>query len=238
MIERTHEASPQLLARIGGTLYLTIIVSGLLGEVFIREPLIVAGNPIATMENIGSSATLWRIGIAANLFHLVCSLPLAVIFYILLTPVSRRLAQVAVVLNIAAIVLEAGSKLFLFPPLFLLGDAPYLQAFTADQLATAAYLSSRMHMYGFTISLVFFGFECLVLGYLIHRSTFLPRPLGWLMLLAGLCYVTNCFLTILAPAMASILIVMPSLLGELSLALCLLIRGVDAPRWKLAQQAI
>ena len=80
------------------------------------------------------------------------------------------------------------------------------------------------------IYLVFFGLFCLLIGYLIFRSTFLPRILGVLMALAGLGW-----LTFLSPSLANHLspyIVVARLIGELSLMLWLLVKGVNVQRWK------
>jgi hypothetical protein len=85
------------------------------------------------------------------------------------------------------------------------------------------------------MGLIFFGFECLVLGYLIFRSGYFPRILGVLMQIAGLSYLTNSFALLLAPAFAAKLvpaILLPALIGELSLCLWLLIKGVNAQRWR------
>jgi len=78
--------------------------------------------------------------------------------------------------------------------------------------------------------LVFFGFYCLLIGYLIFQSTFLPRVLGLLMVIAGLGW-----LTFLWPPFANYLspyIFAPGLLGEGALTLWLLVVGVDVQRWK------
>lgn len=90
------------------------------------------------------------------------------------------------------------------------------------------------HLLSFQIhSLVFFGFYCLLIGYLIVRSTFMPRLLGILMMLAGLGW-----LTFLSPSLAIDLTpyhyVMGGI-GEISLTVWLLAMGVNADRWK--QQA-
>ena len=232
MTSRGIELSPQTSARIGGVLYLIIIVAGLLGELLIREKLVVPGNATATFDNIRSFEFLWRLGIAANLFHLACSVALALIFYVLLRPVSRDLALLAVLFNLVAITLESASKLFLLPSLFVLSNASYLQSFTPEQLHALAYLSNRSHTYGFNISLIFFGFECLVLGYLIFKSQFLPRILGILMQIAGVCYLTNSFALLLAPALVNIAVLAPAFIAELSLALWLLVRGVNVETWQ------
>src|SRR5678810_280843 len=83
------------VARIGGVFYLLIIVAGLMGEFFVRAKLIVSGDAAATTNNIESSSLLWRFGIAGDLFMHVCDIPLVLIFYILLKPVSKNLALLA-----------------------------------------------------------------------------------------------------------------------------------------------
>ncbi len=232
MTGRGTELSPQAYARIGGALYLIIIAAGLLGELLIRDKLVVPGDAAATLANIRSFEFLWRLGIAANLFHLACSVALALILYVLLRPVSRDLALLAVLFNLVAITLESASKLFLLPSLFVLGTASYLQAFTPEQLQVLAYLSNRSHTYGFNISLIFFGFECLVLGYLIFKSQFLPKILGILMQIAGVGYLTNSFVLLLAPRFVNIALVVPAFIAELSLALWLLVRGINVQKWQ------
>ena len=89
-----------------------------------------------------------------------------------------------------------------FAPLFLLGSAHYLTALQTDQMQTLALVSLRLHALGYNIGLVFFGFHCLLIGYLIYRSDFLPRILGALMAIAGLCYLTNSFANFLSPPFA------------------------------------
>ena len=231
MTGRANEVSPQAWARSGGVLYLVVIVAGMAGELLIRDRIIVPGDANATLANIRAFEFLWRLGIAANVFHLACSVALAVVFYVLLRPVHRDLALLAALFNIVAIAIEAVSKVFLMPSLFVLGSAAYLQTFTPDQLHALAYLSNRSHTAGFNISLVFFGVECLVIGWLVLKSRYLPRILGVLMQLAGVAYLANSFALLLAPALASILLLIPAAVAELSLALWLLVKGVDLRTW-------
>jgi len=88
----------------------------------------------------------------------------------------------------------------------------------------------RWNPRGVDIALVFHGFYCLLIGYLIFRSTFLPRILGALMAIAGLGWLTflsNPLVNHLSPYnLAS------GLLGEASLMLWLLAMGVNVQRWK------
>ena len=227
--------SPAVLARIGGVLYLIIIIAGLFGEAFLRDRLIVSGDATATAESIRSAEALWRLGIAGNLVHLSCAVGLALILYILLRPISRSLALLAAFFELVSICIESVSKVFLAVPLLVQGSAGYLASFDAGQLHVLAYLSIRLHGYGFTISLIFFGCACVVLGYLIFRSGYLPRWVGVLMQIAGVCYVTNSFALVLAPAVADRLfpaILIPCFVGEASLCLWLIAKGVNVEKWQ------
>jgi hypothetical protein len=105
-----------------------------------------------------------------------------------------------------------------------------MSVFKLDQLQALALLFLRLHAQAYNSSLVFFGFYCLLIGYLIFRSTFLPRILGVLMAIAGLGW-----LTFLSPPLADYLspyILAPGVLGEGSLTLWLLVKGVNEQRWK------
>ena len=91
-------------------------------------------------------------------------------------------------------------------------------------------LSLLVHAASYINPLVFFGFYCLLIGYLIFRSTFLPRILGVLMVFAGLGW-----LTFLSPPLANYLSpynLAPGILGEGALTLWLLVVGVNEQRWK------
>ena len=178
MTTRTGETSPQVYARIGGVLYLIIIAAGILGEIFVRGTLVVSGDAAATANHIMASPLLWRIGIVGDIIMHVCDVPLMLIFYVLLRPVHKNLDLLAVLFNLIQTAVLVANKLNLLLPLFLLDNANYLKAFTPDQLHALAYLLIKMHGYGFGIGLIFFGFECLVVGYLIFKSGYLPRILG------------------------------------------------------------
>src|SRR5437899_10395795 len=235
MTARTVETSPQLYARIGGVLYLIIIVVGLFGEAFVRDRLIVSGDAAATAANIVSHESLWRFHIAAELFLLICAVALVLIFVVLLRPVSSDLALLAVFFNLVSIGIEAATTMYLLEALFPLGNAGYLKAFTPEKLYAMASLSLKSHGYGFGVSLLFFGCFCVIVGYLIFRSGYLPKTIGVLMQIAVVCYLTNSFGLILSAAVANRLfpaILVPAFIGEVSLCLWLLVKGVNVQRWK------
>jgi hypothetical protein len=215
-----------------------IIITGILGELFIRSKLFVSGNPAVTATNIMASEELWRIGIAGDLVMHLCDIPLMLIFYVLLRPVNKHLALLALLFNLVQTAVLVANKLNLLSALFFLGNAEYLKAFKPEQLQALSYLPIKLHSYGFGAGLMFFGFVCLVEGYLIFRSVYLPRFLGVLMQIAGVCYLVNSFALILAPWLSDTLfpfILLPPFAAELSLCLWLLVKGVNLTEWEKRQ---
>jgi hypothetical protein len=235
MTDRADETSPQISARIAGFLYLIIITLGIFAEVFVRERVLVNGDAAATARNILAHEQLYRLGFAAGIIVCLCGLPLTLIFYNFFKLVNRSLAILEVFFALVTISIESVTLLNHFAPLMLLGGERYLSVFNAEQLQALAYMSLVLQSVGYNLSLAVFAFDCIISGYLIFRSTFLPRILGVLFAIAGLCYLTNSFASFLSPAFAVHLfpyILAPSFIGELSVCLWLLVMGVNVPKWK------
>jgi hypothetical protein len=240
MVRWEVEDAPRTYARVAGVLYLVIIAAGLFAELGVRDRLMVDSNAGATAANIITHAPLYRFGIIADLSTFLLAVPLTVIFYLLLRPVNRTLALLTVLLNVTQDAIGAVNALNTYRPLQLLGGARYLSAFDQPQLNAMAMLSLRTHEVGFGIALLFFGVCCVVLGYLMYVSGFFPRFLGILLAIAGFCYVVNTLAEILSPALESMLlpwILLPAFIGELSVALWLAVKGIDAEKWR-AQSAV
>jgi hypothetical protein len=223
------------LARIGGIFYLLIIIAGICSELLARKGIIVHGDAAATATRLAASQSLWRIGIASDILMHIFDIPLMVILYILLRPVNKDLALMEVFFKLAQSAILVATKLNLFTPLYLTGDAHYLQAFTLEQRQALSYLSILSDEQGFSVGLIFFGFGSLLLGYLVYKSGYLPRFIGILMAIAGACYLVNSFTLILAPDLASRLfpaILLPSFIAELILCFRLLLKGVNIQKWQ------
>lgn len=234
-MERLRDTSPRLQARIAGGLYLIVIITAGFAEIFVRGRLVVRGDAAATAANILAHESLYRLGGAADLVNLACDTALALLFYELLRPAGRSLSLLAAFFRLMHVAILAVSTLGHFAPLIFLGGAHDLSVFSPEQLQEMVLVSLRLHGQGYNITLVFFGFSSLLLGYLIFRSTFLPRILGVLLAMAGLGYLINSFANFVAPAFKasiSLYILLPSGIVELSLTLWLLMFGVNAQRWK------
>jgi hypothetical protein len=223
-------------ARIAGLLYLTIIIAGIFAEFFVRQSLIVTGDATATARNIIASEGLFRLGIAGDLIMSMGDVALALIFYVLLKPVSNSLSLLAAFFRLAQAAILGINLLNLFLVLQLLSGADYLTVFGADQLQALALLFLKGHSIGYSIGLVLFGLSLLVLGYLIFRSGYFPRILGILLIVASSGYLIDSFAGFLLPnyeayeAIFALVVFLPAFIGELSMCLWLLLKGVNIPR--------
>ena len=180
--------------------------------------------------NLLAHKGLFQLGFAVFMIEMACNIVITALFYDLLKPVSRSVSLVAAFLGLAGCVIKTLSRLFFIAPLFILGGAHYLSVFSAEQLQALALLFLKVNDRGAAIALVFFGFYALLTGYLIIRSTFLPRILGVLSVLGGLGW-----LSFLYPPLGYRLfpyIVAFALLGAAALILWLLVFGVNEQRWK------
>jgi len=227
-------------ARIIGLLYVLIAVLAAFGEVYVRGGMIVAADPSRTAANILANQQLYRVAGATDIVVLACDVAVAVLFYALLKNVGRTVALLAAAFRLALVAVNGAAVLTHFAPLMLLRSADDMSAMGRDQLQALAMFSLKLHSTAFSIAIVFFGIHCVLIGYLIYRSGFLPRIFGTLWVLAGLLYVTHSMLTLLGthlpgPAMDITLLVAG--LSELSLAPWLLIAGVNSTKWQARTNA-
>ena len=229
--ERMAEASPRLQARMAGVIAWITTTSGF--AAIVSGGLVVSGDAAATAHNILAHETLFRLAVAGDVISLLY-LAYTLLLYNLFRPVNRSLSLLAAFFSLVGCAIAAVNCLLLLAPLVVLGDAQSLSAFNVEQVQALALLFLKLHAQGSNVSLVLFGSYNLLIGYLIFRSTFLPRILGVLLAISGLCYLINCFANFLSPAFATHLV--PYILipggAELLLALWLVVVGVNAQRWK------
>jgi len=234
MIEGIAKSSPRLKARIAGAFYLANGMMYGYADGNVHNKILVAGNSAATAHNILTNGQVLRTCFAVGLISAVCYVMVTLLLYDLLKPVNRSISLLAAFFSLIGCAVGALASFLTFAPLIVMGGAPYLSVFKVEQLQALALLSLDLHDVATSICMLFFGFYCLLIGYLILRSTFMPRIIGVFMIITGLTYQV-----FLSPPLAAHLfshVVMPAgALGELSLLLWLLIFGVNPQRWK--QQA-
>ena len=223
------ETSPGRKARIAGAVYLLTVLLGGVGE-YIHGRLVVPGDAAATATNILAQAPLFRLGFASYLVEMACLIAMTALFYDLLRPVSRSVSLLAAFFSLVGIAVKTLSRLFYVAPLAVLEGGGSLSGFTMEQVQTLALLLLKVNAQGAGMAMVFFCCYALLKGYLIVRSTFLPRILGVLGMLGGLGW-----LTFLAPPIAARAypyVVTIALLGTAAEVFWLLVFGVNEERWK------
>lgn len=227
--KRIAEASPRSRARITGVVYLLFFLTPIFATLLINK-LVVSDDAAATAHNILAHEPLFRFGVITGLVSTAFYIALAALFYHLFKPVNRSLSLVAAFLSLMGCAILGFGSVLQLAPLVLLGGGRYLSVFSAQQLQALAYTFLELNDQGFNIALLFLGLYCILIGYLIFRSTFLPRILGVLMILAG-----SGWLAFLAPPVAdhlSLYIEGLGILAEVLLMLWLLVFGVNPQRWK------
>ena len=242
MVERISAASPRLKARIAGVFYLITFVTAIFSEFFVQARLVVDGDAATTATNILAHEFMFRSAVAAGLIGIASYVAVTALLYELLKPVNRSLSLLAAFFSLMGCALWFVGCVFRLAVFVVLGGAQYLSVFKPEQLQALALVFLKLNGRAFSVGMVLFGFYCLLLGYLIFRSTFMPRILGMLVAIAGLGDLIGTFANFLSPTFAHHLdpyIGLPALIGELSLMLWLLVIGVNVSRWKeLGRQVV
>ena len=215
-------------ARIAGLLYLLLAIAGPLRLMYIPKTLFVQGNAAATAANIAAHETLFRLGIAGDLFCGTIIIFLVLALYRLFKGVDQYLAVLVVILGG---VLPAALDFFIVlndsAALILVRGDDFLSVFDRPQRDALAMLFLRMHGQEILAAEIFWGLWLFPLGMLTYKSRFLPRFLGVWLIINGFGYLAMSFTGLLLPDYASRVenITFPALTGELAFLLWLLIRG-------------
>ena len=230
MKSRTTGTSPQVYARIAALLYLIVIAAGLTAQMGISGRIVVDGDAAATAANILAQKDLFQFGFTVYLIEMTCQIAQMAFFYILLKPVNRNVALLALVFSLIGCTIKTLSRLFYIAPLLVLGDSHYLSVFNVEQLQALALLLLNVDDQAAGIALAFFGISTFLNGYLIFNSTFLPRVLGVLSMLGGLGWLTFIYPPLGDQLFLYVLLI--GLVGSASQIIWLLAKGVNVQNWE------
>jgi uncharacterized membrane protein YhdT len=203
-----------------------LLLSGLaaVGYVVIVQGLVTPGDPAVTASDIRDSEGVFRLGVAMLYLVIVLDLVVAWALLAVFTPVSRGISRLAAWFRLAysAVFMVAIGQLAGIPD--LLSSAGYSTAFTSEQLQGQALLKVDAFTDIYMAGLILFGGHLILLGYLAYRSGFVPKIIGALLLIAGVGYVLDSFVTVFTIG-SPFAISTVTFLGEFLLALWLVIRG-------------
>ena len=223
-------SSPKTLARIAGLLYLGTSVPFVFA-VQVRSRVIEPGDATATAHNIRASARLFRVALAADLVSWAGFLVTALALYLLLKH-ANQLAAVAMVAFVAVMVAVGYSNTVnQYSAITIAMSAEYANGLGQAGANALVLMFTDVQGNGLDINELFFGLWLLPLSYLVIKSRYFPRVIGGLLIIAGLSWIAQFLVILLAPSLKGVI----SFLGvgsdgELIFIGWLLVRGARAPR--------
>ncbi|HEV8376818.1 MAG TPA: DUF4386 domain-containing protein [Candidatus Polarisedimenticolia bacterium] len=215
-------------ARVAGFLYLLLILTAPLRLLFIPSKLFVRGDATATADNIAAHETLFRLGIVGDLLCGVIVIFLVLALYRLFEGVDRNQAVLMVVVGgVMPATIDFLNVLNDAAALMLARGADFLSAFDKPQRDALAMLFLRLHHQEIVGAEILWGLWLFPLAILVLRSGFLPRFLGFWLIINGFAYLLVSFTGLLLPLYEEKVynIAFPALLGEIAIMLWLLTMG-------------
>ena len=185
-----REASPRTVARLLGVLTLLTVIGGVYALEYVSERLIVWRDPAATATNILAHRNLYVSAVAVFLVEQALSIATTALFYVLLKPAGRSLALVTLCLGMTGNAIKTVGRVLFAAPLYVLGSTRF-HALSPEALNDLSLVLLLVNDHPAGIAMAFFGFQALLGGWLMLRSTFLPRVLGWLSIVGGLAWLTH-----------------------------------------------
>ena len=218
-------------ARIAGAIYLLEVLTAPFSLIYVPTVLVVTGDAAATASKILAHETMFRLAIVADLYTGVLSIVASLALYRLFKDTDQFLAAVMVILGgvVVAPIFFLNSLNWIAALTSLHGD--YLTTFSTQQQHSLAMLFLHLHSEGNIVNEVFWGLWLVPFGLLVMKSGFIPRFLGYWLLIDGLAYVVISAIGILAPQYydTAFRYAQPALFGELAIMLFLVIKGANVP---------
>jgi hypothetical protein len=223
--------SPRLWARVAGILWLVCIACGLFAEAYVRDRLVLPHDPAGTIRNIFSNELLYRLGFTLEFTGTAAYLALTAILYRLLAPVDAIISLIAAFFSVAGCTIWMANVAGDMSP-FVFREV--LVGAQAEPSRSIVFALLRLRPETLVSGMLCFGVQCLLVGYLIVRSTCVPKVLGGLLALGGAGYILSASAHFLWPPLAIALHgygYLPGEAGEILLGLWLAIFGLNAARW-------
>lgn len=216
-------------ARLGGLLYLVVVLTGIFSLMYVPSKLIVDDNATLTYQNIVSSDSLFRLWIVCGLLCYTFFLFLPLVLYKLLKPVDENYAKLMVLLAVISVPIFFLNAQNLFNVLSLVSSTNNYLGFSVEQIQSQVILYLTQYDNGLRIVHIFSGLWLFPFGYLVYKSGILPKLLGVLLMLGCFGYLINFLGHSLVPNYSKIgiasFVQLPASLGEIGACLWLLVMG-------------
>jgi hypothetical protein len=227
MTHATQEAAQARAARLAGAMYLVQMTTGVFTELYARGSLVVRGDPTQTAQNIINSERLFRIGIASDLATYTAVLLATWALYVLLRPVDRNLALLAVFFRLIELSIHFNVTLNSLGALRLLSGDEFLKTFEVGQLHSLAQLTLGVQGAGLNVGFILLGLGSAIFAYLLFKSRYIPRTLAGWGVFASLVLAAYALAIIVFPKAGELQVVpmLPMGIYEVTLGFWLLLRG-------------
>ncbi len=230
MTTRTIDDSQRRAATVVGAAYLFALVPAIFAEFYVGGRLIVSSNAAQTALNIVAHERLFRLGIASNLTVFAIDVVLITALYVVLEPIHRRLALLALGWGLIETAILVVVTLSDFDVLRILSGADYLKVFEADRLQALARLSIGAHGAAYNVGLVLAGLRSTTFCYLWFKSGLIPRALAAFGMFSSALFGTCAFAFMIFPELAKVIDVTwyggPIFIFELTMGFWLLLKGL------------
>jgi hypothetical protein len=221
------DTSQRKAARVAGFMFLFILTDVILNWVLYSK-FIDLQNVTSAANNIIANELFFRFGIANEMVLAACAVILALALYIVLKPVNRNLALLALLWKVAEGIITAVIALVNFSALQILHEKSSLAVFEPEQMQTLAGLIINMHDVLYAIPMLFLGLNLTLFSYLFYKSKYIPLLISGLGILSYTLVFIFAFVSILLPDFPGMILTVPSIFFELIIGLWLLIKGINA----------
>ncbi|MEO8431149.1 MAG: DUF4386 domain-containing protein [Acidobacteriota bacterium] len=224
------EPAQRTAARIAGFLYVIQMAVAVFGESFVRGRLIVRGDPAKTAVNILVSERLFRLSIVGDLFVYTGVIVLIWSFYVMVRPVNRNLALLAVFFRLVENAVLSVATVNSLVMLRLVRGGGYLEVFPAAQREALASLAIATQGLGMSIGFIFLGLGSAVFAWVLLESRYVPRFIAAWGIFSSLLLSVGTLVILVFPAVGAaigIAYMGPLGLYEVGLGLWLLVKGIQ-----------
>jgi hypothetical protein len=210
------------------------MVVGLFGIMYVPSTLIVPGDAATTASNIMGNELLFNLGIVASLVTQLIHILVVLVLYKLFKPVNKDHSSLLVVLGLVGVPISMLNEINRVAALLIARGADYLMVLEPSQLNALMMFFLNLNEQGILIATIFWGLWLFPLGYLVYLSGYFPKIVGIVVILAGVGYTLEPFISLLLPAHAASIvpILLTLVMGELVFMVWIVVKGAKLPEMK------
>lgn len=193
-----------------------------------------SGDAAKTASNILANERLYRIGITNNITTFAIDVVLIWALYVLLRPVNRNLALLAVFFRLVETTIPCVAIIHYYVAMQFVSGADHLKAFDSNQMQAPSILHDTYAL-TFIVVAIFLGLGSTIFNYLLLRSGYIPKTLAAWGIFSSLLLLISQFVIIIFPEVEKTIIpacYAPIVIDEIVLGFWLLIKGANIPKMK------